>query len=273
MFQYALGRVLALKKNTHLLLDTSYLEKINQNHSYRKYSLNPFNIRGEALKFNRQFEKDSFLNRLLISLRIKRKINYLSETGFNFNPDIFRVTSNTYLDGYWQSYKYFEADWEMIKHDFLFSPKLIKEENSMLEKIKSSNSVFVHVRRGDYVSNKETNLYHGDLGEKYYHFAEKEIVQRVKNPVYFVFSDDINWVKENIKFNGEQHFAVSSSAADHDLYLMLSCQHAIIANSSFSWWGAWLIDNPGKVVIAPSKWFANSSIDTSDLCPESWRKI
>jgi hypothetical protein len=273
MFQYALGRTLSLKNNTRLWLDSSFLDEGDQQHTYRQYSLHFFNVKGKLKKVDLNNNSLPILQKILFKFHFKKKIKYICEGSFNFNEEILNVSDNTYLDGYWQSFKYFESYWSMIKNDFEFALESVSINNSILKKIKSANSISVHVRRGDYVTNGEANLYHGVLSQDYYHKAEKEIAKHVSDPTYFIFSDDIDWAKNNIRFNSEQYYVSNSHAAHEDLYMMSKCRHAIIANSSFSWWGAWLIENLDKVIVAPVKWFKDSSFNTSDLCPAYWKRI
>ncbi len=180
-----------------------------------------------------------------------------------------------YLQGYWQSEKYFKDIEKIIRDDFTFSEEPDYQNKQMADTIKCCEAVSLHVRRGDYVSNPVTTEYHGICSEDYYRRAVREVERYCKNPQFFVFSDDPSWAKENLEtgypttiidFNG-------SEKDYEDLRLMSLCQHHIIANSSFSWWGAWLSWNPQKIVIAPKKWFNRPEINTQDLIPESWIRI
>ena len=135
------------------------------------------------------------------------------------------------------------------------------------------NAVSVHVRRGDYVNNKNANAFHGVCSPEYYRKAIELIAKRVDSPKYFVFSDDIEWVKEHIEIPNAV-FVSQKDIADHEeLVLMSKCKHAIIANSSFSWWGAWLNANPNKLVIAPKQWVSDSRVNTVDAIPAEWVRI
>ena len=139
----------------------------------------------------------------------------------------------------------------------------------------AASSVSVHVRRGDYVNDPKTNAYHGTCSLDYYKKAVEIIRNKVKDPVFFIFSDDAEWVKKNFNID-EQQVLVSEPeklSLTEELKLMASCRHSVVANSSFSWWGAWLNNNNEKMVIAPQKWFADPLIDTSDLIPSAWIRI
>ena len=141
--------------------------------------------------------------------------------------------------------------------------------------ISSCESVSLHIRRGDFVSNARTSTIHGTCNLNYYYRCVEEITKNVKNPHFFIFTDDTGWVSKNVKLS------YPATVIDHngrkksyeDLMLMSLCSHNIIANSSFSWWGAWLNRNPNKMVFAPLRWFAKDDISTRDLIPEKWRRI
>ena len=142
------------------------------------------------------------------------------------------------------------------------------------QEIIATESVSLHVRHGDYVTNADTNSFHGVCSLDYYKNAVSKIKQEMPLP-FFIFSDDIIWAKENLDFIGNMTFIEYNGATpDHEeMYLMSLCQHNIIANSSFSWWGAWLNQNPNKIIIAPQNWFNDVSLDTKDLIPNEWIRL
>jgi len=174
-----------------------------------------------------------------------------------------------YYRGYWQSYKYFEHLASELKNKLMFIPIVDPQNLNLLKKINVKNSVSIHVRRGDYNNHPE---FGGICELSYYKNAIKVIDKEIENPFYVVFSNDINWCKENLKLpsavyvdwnGGEKSF--------RDLQLMSLCQNNIIANSSFSWWGAWLNCNAGKIVIAPEQWMRKNKCD--ELLPVSWLRL
>jgi hypothetical protein len=157
-----------------------------------------------------------------------------------------------------------------------FKPKKVsKEAKAMAEIInKEKNSVSLHVRRGDYVSNPDANKYHGTKGLDYYIAALARVNKSQKDSTVFVFSDDIAWCKKNLKLKAKKVVWVDGKNSPiEDIYLMSLCKSNIIANSTFSWWGAWLNSNPKKIVVAPKVWFSDSNIDTSDLIPADWTRL
>jgi hypothetical protein len=278
MFQYAVGRNLAFRHNTQLKLDLSQFES---NH-LRKYNLYPFNI---AENFASQTDLNRVNKPLLWKLQHPLKnfkclmdrekpIIYIKEKHFNFDPAILNLPDNVYLQGYWQSEQYFKKIGNLIRQEFSFKTVLSPIHQEIRERIAQCNSVSIHVRRGDYIANKVTNEIHGVCTTKYYQRAIKKITQLINNPHFFIFSDDPIWVKENIAIDNPSCCVSHIGSKNHeDLYLMSHCKHHIIANSSFSWWGAWLCTNPKKMIIAPEKWFNTPIISTGDIIPESWIRL
>lgn len=275
MFQYALGRHLALKNNSELTLrfiDVGAFSK-------REYVLGCFKlaqgIQVEKAVGNRQ---EGFLRKIREILG--RKETIVREKSFPFDSSVLNSREkNIHLFGYWQSEKYFKDIRKIILEDFAFIKPLNRRNQETLLEITDSNSVSIHVRRGDYVADKKTQEFHGVYGSDYYSKAIKAVSKMVRQahhePVFFFFSDDIDWVKKNIKtkFNNVYVDWNTGDRSYVDMQLMKSCKHNILANSSFSWWGAWLNQNPNKIVIAPTHWFRDPSVDTIDLIPEGWMRI
>lgn len=289
IFQYAIGRHLAKINNTELKFDISYYKTIKKNKAHRKYLLNNFNIKEKFIN-----EKDlkkisitcienrSFLSRAKMRL-LKyieemtpiHKRSYIKEPYFNFCADVLNAKNkNIYLYGHWQNEKYFKNIENIIRKEFTLKNKISDNNQKITNIIKNTQSISIHIRRGDYAENKETNQYHGLCSLKYYYDAIKKITKYIKNPNFFVFSDDIEWVKNNLKTKFPLIFVSGNNIKDYEeLILMSKCKHNIIANSTFSWWGAWLNNNQNKIVIAPKKWFNNSPNNIKDLYPKIWIKI
>jgi len=281
MFQYALGRSLSRKLGVEFKMDKSFYDHQPPGVTPRVYELGVYKI---VENFASQNEVDTMLKtkklglflRLLRKLKLyKTKSDYIIEPSNDFYSQIFNVPDNKYLEGYFQSYKYFDSIRDLIIKDFTLKDSPIGKNLECLNKILSVNAVSAHIRRGDYVTDKKTNAYHGTCGPDYYAKALETIKQKVSNPYFFVFSDDIEWVKQNMNF-GDQVTYVDWNGPDagqEDLRLMAACQHFIIANSSFSWWGAYLATNPNKIVIAPQKWFTDPAKVPQDLIPPNWLRI
>jgi|SRR6185437_13552586 len=272
MFQYAFGRYLSLHHNTNLYFDVADLQNKNLEHIQRNFSLDGFNLQAAIYDPNAVGKKKSLFKRLFSSS--KNKLKTITEKRLHFDKEIGNAADNVYLNGYWQSPLYFEKIDDIIKKDFTFSIPLSKDADQFLVKIKASNAVSIHVRRGDYVNNPETLSYHGVCDITYYKKAIEIIKNKISTPTFFIFTDDPEWVKQNFSLSTDITLVSNTSFSQFDdLQLMSTCKHAIIANSSFSWWGAWLINNPAKTVIAPLKWLQNDAINTDDLFPKAWMRI
>ena len=191
------------------------------------------------------------------------------------NPLSIGDQKNILLSGYWQSENYFLEIRDILLNEISPKYKLRPEYGQAKSKIDLSESVAIHVRRGDYVSNPRSANLNGVLPLRYYQNALDYIKLNLNHPHFFVFSDDIPWVKSHFDFRGENHTfieGVKDPNAIEELELMRSCKHHIIANSSFSWWGAWLGSNKNQVVIAPSQWYA-SKLTPPELLPPQWVRL
>ncbi|MDD1698358.1 MAG: alpha-1,2-fucosyltransferase [Methanoregula sp.] len=279
MFQYAIGRKLSCMHKVPLKLDVSGFKE----YTLRTYRLSHFPIPADfASDFdieNIKFHNRSGILRSLDSLTSRfqpyYQRNVFKEPHFPYDPNILKCNNHVYLEGYWQTEKYFKDIKEIILRDFTIVEEPDPRNKTMADQIRGSESVSIHVRRGDYVTNPTTNAYHGTCSEDYYKKAIQIIKNRVHKPQFFIFSDDLTWVREHLDIGYPTVF-VDFNGPDkdyEDLRLMSLCQNHIIANSSFSWWGAYLGSDPGKIVIAPKRWFKKTDIITSDLLPESWIQL
>lgn len=277
MFQYAVGRALAVKHGVALKLDTSAFAQY-QLHSY---ALQHFRIAGTVLtEFERadlalSTRRRGSLGRILDRLLRIKSLPVIKEVSFSYDPAILDAPAACYLEGYWQSPKYFSHIEALIQQEFTVREPLREHNLETSRWISDGLAVSLHVRRGDYASNVKTNKYHGTCGAEYYNAAESYLHERIGPMRLFIFSDDPDWAEANLSFRSPvtvlRH---NGPARDYeDLRLMTLCRHHIIANSTFSWWGAWLCRNPGKIVIAPKYWFRKANHDTSDLIPKSWIRL
>lgn len=191
------------------------------------------------------------------------------ENGMRFNPDYLSPEDPCTMVGYWQSEKYFETVESQIRGLFNFehTSRHSLVFNAIWNKVYHNDSIAIHVRRQDYV---DLQHFHGMPSVEYYYNGIEFIRQHRLDTEVFVFSDDIAWCKEN--FPTDFHFVEGTNKYE-DLQLMSSCNHAVIANSSFSWWGAWLQQRYGGIVVAPRQWFADPNVDYSDLVPQRWVKM
>ncbi len=283
MFQYALGRKLSIINKTELRLDTSWFDSGNFSTTPREYELNIFNIKAELATGNdiRKL-KEPYTNpffRMLYSrynsILPYYKRNIVEENQFDFDKNILKTGDNTFFYGYWQSDKYFYDIRNELLNDFTLKNDLSEKNAELAVIIDKCESVSIHVRRADYVSDTRIHNVHGVCSESYYDNAIRYLSVILTRPVFFIFSDDIEWCKTHLKFDGKKYFIShnTGNTSCFDMRLMSLCRHNIIANSSFSWWSAWLNTNPGKIIIAPQTWFRDPSKNTKDLIPDTWQRL
>lgn len=280
MFQYATGFRLAKKLQTEFKIDTS---------AFATYPLHRLSITKLSISATTAEPREiapyithpptslwSRLHRLLTRPAPKVRSGYFHEPKFSFNTELLTLTGDViYLDGYWQSEKYFIDVAEDIRREFQVPTEPDETNKRMLELIRTTESVCLHIRRGDYVQNQNTNSIHGTASLDYYYQALKQIQSKHQNPELFVFSDDLDWVRQNLR-NDFRTIYVDQNGPEkdfEDLRLMSACKHHIIANSTFSWWGAWLGQRPGQIVVAPKKWFSTTDFDSKDLVPSRWYRL
>jgi len=269
MFQYALGRQLAQKNQTKLKLDLSDY----QNNQFRQYLLGYFNVKEnfaseeDLLKF-----KKSNFRKIIEKIKPLHFKKIIKQRSYQFDSTILTLPNNIYLDGYWQSEKYFKEIEPIIRQEFTLKEKFASFEQALFKKISITNSISLHLRRGDYITSQKINNIYSQLPLDYYYQAIKRI--NITQPNFFVFSDDINWAKENLKLPSPVFFIDHGNRACYqDLILMSQCKYNIIANSSFSWWAAWLNNYPKKIVIAPKKWFKDTTINIQNIIPVNWQTL
>lgn len=274
MFQYAVGRALALRLGTPLQVDLSWFIC----RKARTYALAPFAL--EIATCDAEAFVPGILRipwaRTIRRFAWKRMgLPVFRERHFHFDPAIKSLVRPACLDGYWQSELYFSEYRDVLLRDF--SPRDHPPEDcrALAERIASTESVCVHIRRGDYVFDKQAAGVHGLCTMEYYRRGISLVTQGLKTPHCFVFSDDPDWVRSH--FVSEIPMTIvdanTTAEAHWDLYLMSLCRHFVIANSSLSWWGAWLAPDPSKRVVAPARWFQSSRNDTRDLIPASWTRV
>lgn len=271
LFQYAAGRRLSLTLGVQLKLDISGYKR----HSQRTYELDQFCIEaGIATAWEvARWRGPRLLTRITQPLGLLPRL--VMETSFDFDQAILHLGDGRYLDGYWQSYRYFADVAPEIRRELSVRTPPSDADQKLLDRMARCDSVCVHVRRGDYASNPITRQYHGLCTPEYYRTAVEAIAAQVRGPELFVFSDDMPWVKHHLRFGlpttHVEHYGVDS--APLELRLMAGCRYFVIANSSLSWWAAWLSANGNPIVYAPRCWFADPAIDTSELTPPAWHRI
>ena len=280
LFQYAAARRLSILHRTTLKLDITPFEY----YKLHRYSLSPFRIQ-EVFATPEEIAEVKGTSKKRLAKRAFRwsqklkpyyRRSIFSELHFGaFDPNIMKTPKHVYLDGYWQSEKYFVDIQDVIRRGFTVKYEQDGQSREIAEQIASTQSVSIHIRRGDYVSNPQTSRVHSVCSLDYYKQCVSLIAEKITHPHIFVFSDDPRWVTDNLRFDYPTTFVTHNDATKNyeDLRLMSMCKHNIIANSSFSWWGAWLNANPNKIVLAPRRWFNDPSRDTRDLLPDGWIKV
>jgi hypothetical protein len=272
LFQYAAGKRLSVIHNTELVVDASWYTSVPSGNTYRDYQLYHYPITARlANEKERRWCKlhsNLFFGRTGISWGGWRTVK---ESDFNYQPALISQGDNLYLSGYWQSPLYFCGIEDQIRSELTLGDSFAGSAQDLARKIKSVNAVSVHIRRGDYVTSKSAAAFHGVCSANYYALAIEYMLSNFMDVVFFVFSDDINWVSSNMTFPPSTVFVTSDPERNDalDLKLMSTCRSHIIANSTFSWWAAWLNPSKTKVVIAPSVWFKNRPQPLSIL-PTDW---
>lgn len=287
MSQYAFARAIEEKFGEEVLLDLSWYEEIKDlkkhpNTTQRNYELDLLNI---SLKIatpkqvtecinEKKSKMPPFLCKMLKKPRYTNNIILQGDTT-EFVPELLEYKENAYYIGYFQSEKYFIDIREILLKEFSPKAKMNEQNQEILKQIRANNSVSLHVRRGDYVNSPTMSAIYQTCSPDYYKEAADYIASKSANPHFYLFSDDIPWVKENIKIdypltivnlNGEEN-------AYFDMELMKNCKHNIVANSTFSFWGSWLNQNPNKIAIAPQKLFNETAYKNGDLLPDNWIKL
>lgn len=273
MFQYAFYRYLVLIKDSKLKLDLSLFNSYNLHNGYELENI--FDIKEEIAVIK---EIEQLKSKYSLLFKIENKLlkkNYIfgnkhyKENNFYIDQRIFdEFDKNLYVEGYFQTYKYIQ---ELNLDLFQFQTSLTEIEKKLLE----GNVVSIHVRGGDYINNRKDNILFGGICTlRYYENAIKYMKKHLKNPAFLVFTNDQEYAIQLLK---NESFKIvnwnTGKNSFRDMYLMSLCKHNIIANSSFSWWGAWLNKNESKIVISPNKWFNNNYINQEQIVPKSWIRV
>ncbi len=268
LFQYAVGRHLAIKHNTdlHLSLSSYRIQDARRVAEQIRSFRIPATLHMDLLARLGRCVGDRF--------RPSDKRLYCEKHG-GFDPDVLAVPDGTRLSGYFHSEKYFKDIAQTIRDELRLKISCFDcDKDNYQDRIANSNSVAIHIRRGDYLGTKLLNV----CNMNYYSKAIAYAQSRLRDPRFFVFSDDIEWCRKNISI-AECSF-VDTTPSRHkpivDFELMRLCKHNINANSSYSWWAAWLNENPGKTVIVPNRWVNEESINAlamRDMVPEDWIRI
>lgn len=283
MFQYACGRALAITLSKQLKVNVDTFD------DYRttRHGFELDRVFGMKVNISGQRELREFIGRIQ-SLRSVRRIltskyfspfvgrRFICEPHFNYWPGLeHRARFGGYVHGYWQSERYFLKHAAQIRSDFTFRQNLSESNLQIAHAIDQHAAISIHVRRGDFVNDANARIVNGTCTPEYYHAAIGIMFQRCANAKLFFFSDDPQWVSQVLQPRYPNSVVVNNNSGNesyNDMRLISMCRHHIIANSSFSWWGAWLNPRPDKIVITPARWFANGP-NTADLIPKGWERL
>jgi hypothetical protein len=282
MFQYACARALTLDFGLPLKFRTDILQKYNFHNELeikRVFGLKIDLASDKELRSSIGWARSTPAIRQVLckqSFQWLAGQRFLGESKFSdWHKVRERSRQGAYLHGYWQSERYFVDHLDSLRADFKFRENLQGANLRIAIAIRERPAISVHIRRGDYVSNPKAHAVHGTCSPEYYFKAIEIMLQRCPKARLFGFSDDPSWVSQALLPRYPEMVLVDHNNGVNsyiDMQLMSMCCHHIIANSSFSWWGAWLNARPGRMVIAPAFWFADGR-DTEDLIPDTWDKI
>lgn len=268
LFQYAVGRAIAIQCQVPLKLDVSAYENYKLHNGYR---LDQFNINADIANEGEIFHLKGSSNRLSRILRrlgwLKKNTYYAEKQRTIYDASVF-MQAPRYLDGYWQNEQYFSGIRAVLLQELWPNQPLSINAQAHQIKIQQTHAVSIHVRRGDYLNHPEI----GVLDIDYYKRAVDYIKEKIEAPVFFIFSNDLAWCRENFHFVDTPIFIEDTQTEIDDLMLMCQCQHNIVANSSFSWWAAWLNSNVDKIVVAPKTWMAENPKEYK-WTPDSWCEL
>lgn len=268
LFQYAVGRCLADRLNCDLVLDSRYVEQSADRGDCFEHFRNARFTRGTDLPPSKS---DGFL-RYGLWRKFGKNPKFYRERGLGFDATVLKLPANTYLHGYWQSQKYFQPIANKLREDLTFTTALDQSNQDMADRIKdSSTPVSFHVRRGDYMASGSFAA----CPPEYYRAAVNQLSEQLGSLSCFVFSNDPTWARDNLNLGHETVVVdINDETSGHfDMYLQSLCAHHVIANSTFSWWAAWLNPSETKQVIAPKAWFSKDKLSNPDICPPEWTRL
>jgi Glycosyl transferase family 11 len=278
LFQYAAGKSLAQRVGAELLLDVSSYET-DRLRSYQLANLNisarlagRFRCRWENQMRRKTFAPVRWPLRLAGSRLVFRHVPDLQQ---GFDGRLAKMDGNIFLTGYWQSERYFADIREVLLKEFTFKDEPDAVNRQMLARIAAAKAVCVHVRRGDFVTTDIGRRRHGVCGMDYYQTAFRWLQGRFSGLEFFIFSDDPQWVAAHFPHDESTTIVAHNAGRNdaEDLRLMMHCRHFIVANSTFSWWAAWLGRAAEKIIIAPQRWYVSDELSEQDLVPESWIRL
>ena len=276
LFQYAMGRYLAARHGVELVLEDSFYVEPPKGSTPRRYELDKYPINARRTDAAERRTLRSYTGRICKRLRrlvqLPGPFTYVHERIGQFENQVRELPDDVFLDGYWQSESYFAGIHDILRDEYSPLIPMSAEDESTAGQMNRCQSISLHIRRGDYVTNTAANAMHGMCDLDYYERAIRYMAEKLTEPAFFVFSDDMQWVQENLLIDFPYyHVKHNSTATDfQDLRLMSLCQHHIVANSSFSWWAAWLNPSAEKMVVRPKTWFVGLPQASAWACPQEW---
>jgi hypothetical protein len=274
LFQYAAARRLALQHGCPLVIDLHWFKHPRAGETPRQLELNHYPVILRDATLREQMLWTPMRSHWARFLQPLLPLHVVREDGFGVNSAVLTAPPNSYLVGFWQSEMYFVDIRDQLLMELSPIAPPGPKDLQVIERIQQGDAVSVHVRRGDYVSLASASAYHGLCTLAYYNKAIQYVAKCVKNPALFVFSDDPTWTKANLRSPLPTHYVDHNPAGNafQDLRLMSLCRHHILANSSFSWWGAWLSRSVDGLVIAPERWYAVDR-PAPNLIPSRWIRM
>ncbi len=289
LFQYAVARSISIKLDRKLLLDDSWYRDIHSQENQddpnattiREFLLNNYKIQSRVINIFHL----NWINRLKIRSKTSNVFKYLVDGPLNnlsykyvdnknYSLKDIEESTHIYLKGYWQNSNIIEDYKDTIYGDLVLQQPLSENNSNYLNSINASNSVAIHFRRDDYINKSVSRKVHSSCSNNYYYNGIEYVKEKITNLKYFVFSDDIIWVKDNLKFDKNTIFIDNDGPTYEHLFLMSQCKHQIIANSTYSWWAAWLNTNPDKIIITPEFWYHDKDLNNTIIrIPDNWIKI
>jgi hypothetical protein len=276
LFQCAAGLALAARHGVGLKFDLRWMSRYRR----RPYLLDRFPLPAARLTIGERLAHTWFpfpRNPPFLYIKATRRLNrriYL-EPGHAYDPAFAALGPDRFLWGYFQSERYFEACRTLVRAELSGRADRSRYDPGVLAAIDDEASVAVQFRRGDYVTDPDTSRSLGVCHPDYYRDAVAVVRERVSAPRWVVFSDDVPWCRANVELEGAVYVERSGGTPVDDLFLAASCRHIILANSTFSWWSAWLNENPGLVAVAPRRWFRDPVLheQSGDLIPGRWHRV
>lgn len=280
LFQYATGKALAIQHGANLILDSTWFSRTYDDVTPRELLLLNLNVNAKCVSFTKPTIPPKKIQRLAQRLYPINPYIYNEKLPYQFDSRLLKslpfINQNLYIIGYWQSFRYFDHIRSTLMSEVVPRNSLSHHYQNYLAQIQNTNSAMIHIRRGDYITLNSAAKVHGFVGLNYYQEGMQTLLSKDPRTKFFVFSDDIVWAKNYLPYQDRLTLIETSkdiTAPAQELELMTHCQNHLIANSSLSWWGAWLKKYSGGTTICPKRWTNDLSMNWDDLIPAEWSQI